>query len=340
MVCLAMNSSARIIRVNNNPGTATQYTTLAAAHAAAVAGDTLHLEGSPNGYGSATIDKKLVIIGPGYYLAENPNSQYSPQSAKVGNIKMYTGSKGSVLMGLDFSGGELEIYSDGIIVKRNRFVRAYGNNSPENSVARITVGYLYPRQGNEYIPVNNIFVLQNYGVSVDVNYASTGLLIANNYLLPYYSCLDMHANSDGIIRNNIFKGSVIVSNGSTFQNNIMFSGTFSGTPMVFSNNMANQTQFGSINGNKGNVVMTTVFAGQGSLPYSDRQWVLKEGSPAKGAGYSDDPQVQVDAGMFGGQLPYVLAGLPSVPAIYHFEVTPIGSDTEPVNVTIKAKSVH
>ncbi|MBX2923852.1 MAG: hypothetical protein KF746_16735 [Chitinophagaceae bacterium] len=339
MLCRAENSFARIIRVNNNPGTATQYTTLIAAHDEASNGDTIHLEGSPTSYGTATIQKKLVIIGAGYYLAENPNSQYLPQSSKVGTIQMYAGSKGSVLMGLDFNGAHLAIYSDGIIIKRNRFNQyAYGN--PEYNIGQILVAYIYPRTVSADIPVNNILILQNYGVRIDVQYACSGILISNNYIISGGASLEMNANSDAIIRNNIFRNSVSVSNGSTFQNNIMLSGNFNASPTIFTNNIGNSTQFGTENGNKSNITMTSVFVGLGTSPYSDRQWVLKEDSPAKGAAYGSTAQNPIDAGIFGGQLPYVLAGLPSVPAIYYFDATPIGSNTEPINVTIKAKSVN
>lgn len=339
MICLLENTFARIIRVNNNPGIATQYTTLIAAHDEASNGDTIHLEGSPTSYGNATIQKKLVIIGPGFYLAENPNSQYLPQSAKVGTLNMYAGSKGSVLMGLDFNGAGLEIYSDGIIVKRNRF-NQFANNHPEYNAGRILVAFIYPRTVSADIPVNNILILQNYGVRIDVEHACSGILISNNYIISGGNSLEMNANSDAIIRNNIFRNTVYVSNGSTFQNNIMLSGNFNGSPTIFTNNLGNSTQFGTENGNKSNITMTSVFVGLGVSPYSDRQWVLKEDSPAKGAAYGSTTQNPIDAGIFGGQLPYVLAGLSSVPAIYYFDVSPIGSSTEPINVTIKAKSVN
>ncbi len=86
--------------------------------------------------------------------------------------------------------------------------------------------------------------------------------------------------------------------------------------------------------------MTTVFVGTGTGISSDGQWKLKSGSPAIGAGYGSTTGSPIDAGIFGGQSSYVLAGLPPVPTIYFFENQPIGSNADPIDVTIKVKSVN
>src|SRR4051812_28120195 len=108
IVCLSVTSSyAKIWRVNNNPNVTADFTTLSAAHTGASSGDTLHLEGSPTSYGSMTCTKKLVIIGPGFFLSQNPNTQALKQTARVDNISFNVGSAGSEIMGLDFNGSSL-----------------------------------------------------------------------------------------------------------------------------------------------------------------------------------------------------------------------------------------
>ncbi|RZL18408.1 MAG: hypothetical protein EOO96_27415 [Pedobacter sp.] len=84
--------------------------------------------------------------------------------------------------------------------------------------------------------------------------------------------------------------------------------------------------------------MGTVFIGKGTGISSDGQWKLKAGSPAIGAGYGSTPTTPIDAGMFSGNTPYVLAGQPSMPSIYFFENQPVGSNSDPIDVTIKVKS--
>jgi hypothetical protein len=115
----------------------------------------------------------------------------------------------------------------------------------------------------------------------------------------------------------------------------MYTGYFSGTGNLVSNNIGNSTQFGTSNGNQSNVTMTNVFTGTGS---ADQGFLLKVGSPAIGAGYGSTLASPVDCGIFGGNTPYVVAGQVNMPAIYFFDNSPTGSNTDPIKVTVKVKS--
>ena len=196
------------------------------------------------------------------------------------------------------------------------------------------------------LPLSNIVVSQNFGLTINVAAKATGILITNNYCATssWYgeentiSALQADPTSICLVQNNIFRrGAVNVTN-SSFTNNIMITGTFSGTGNLLANNLGNNTQFGSTNGNKQNVTMSSVFVGTGAGISTDGQYKLKVGSPAIGAGYGSTAGNQIDAGMFGGTRPYILAGLPPVPSVYFFENDPIGSNTDPITVNIKVKS--
>jgi hypothetical protein len=342
LTLLATQSFAKIWRVNNNNGVTADFTTLSAAHAGASAGDTLHLEGSPNSYGGLNASKKLVIIGAGFFLSQNPNTQALKQTSRVDGITLSNGSEGSELMGLDFSGHSLSIYANDIVVKRNKFTSNNGNTLDWSSG---TIGTHYANN-NGSIPANNIIITQNYGVRIDVNYASSGILISNNYITLGSSggetsttaCLYLQANAIALVQNNVIRNGKIVAHNSNFSNNIMVAGFFEGTGNLVSNNIANGTQFGTANDNKANVDMSTVFVGAGEGISQDGQWKLKVGSPAIGAGFGSTAGNPVDAGMYSGQSSYVLSGMPPVPSIYFFENQPIGSNTDPIDVTVKVKS--
>ena len=84
--------------------------------------------------------------------------------------------------------------------------------------------------------------------------------------------------------------------------------------------------------------MSTVFVGTGTGISDDGQWRLAVGSPAIQAGFGSTPAKPIDAGMYGANTPYVVSGLPTVPSIYFFENTAIGSNSVPINVSIKVKS--
>jgi hypothetical protein len=91
LTCLLLHSIAsfgKIWIVDSNAGsTAKDFTNLQSAHDGATAGDTLYLVGSPVNYitTKVTITKRLVIIGPGYFLNENPDTQTNVASAFLNN---------------------------------------------------------------------------------------------------------------------------------------------------------------------------------------------------------------------------------------------------------------
>jgi hypothetical protein len=66
---------------------------------------------------------------------------------------------------------------------------------------------------------------------------------------------------------------------------------------------------------------------------NDGIFQLKAGSPAIGAGVGG-----VDMGLFGGSDPYVLSGLPAIPAIWFISAPSSGSGASGLQVQIKAKS--
>jgi hypothetical protein len=339
LLCLLLNSQqslAKIWRINNNPGVTADFTDLQAAHNGAASGDTIHIEGSPTSYGAATFNKKLIVLGPGYFLDERPNTQALLQSGKTGTITFNMGSEGSVVMGLDFLSSGISIFTDDILIRRNKFSSPNGT-TPDYSIGVIN---LYYHSNNSAIPSNNVIISQNYGVKIAVNYASTGVLITNNYIAfeawggdaTTSTCLAANASAILLVQNNIFRRGKVLTYNSNFTNNIMVNGQFEGTGNLSS------TQFGTTNGNQSNVTMTNVFVGVATDVTAEGQWKLKVGSPAIGAGYGSTAGNPIDCGMYSGQNIYVLNGMPSMPAIYSFEVQPIGSNTDPIDVKVKVKS--
>ncbi len=343
LICAVLTVSAKIWRVNNIPGVNADFTTLQAAHDGAAAGDTLHLEGSPNSYGNLNCNKKLAIIGPGFFLGENPNTQAVALTAFVGSVSFNVGSEGSIIMGCDFNNSNCQVFCDNIVIRRNKFSQRSGNTI-DYYCGTI---YLYYQSNSTGLPVNNIIISQNFGIYIEAaSRANTGILISNNYLgwngyggdATTGVCVNLHANSVAILQNNVFRRGRVISYNSNLSNNIMVVGSLEGTGNLLANNIANGTQFGNANGNQENVDMGTVFVGAGSGISSDGTWKLKAGSPAIGAGFGSTPGTPIDCGMYGGYFPYVLSGMPPIPSIYFFENQPVGSNSDPIDVSIKVKS--
>ena len=96
-LCLTMGAYANILRVNNVDSSA-PYASIATAVAAAADGDTIMVDGTSVDYDDVTINKRLVVIGPGYWLRKNEIATEAAQDATIGAIT--TTQEGTVLMGL------------------------------------------------------------------------------------------------------------------------------------------------------------------------------------------------------------------------------------------------
>ncbi|WP_114781787.1 hypothetical protein [Botryobacter ruber] len=337
VVLTTSHTFAKTWRVNNNAGDNTaNFTTLSDAHAAATAGDTIYLEGSPTSYGALTCTKKLVILGPGYFLAENNIGNLDTQSAKVGSFSMSNGSQGSQIIGLDFNGSTIHLMTSDITIKQNKF----GNVNTSGVLTSSGVIYL-----NWGTTSNNIIITQNFGVNINYssNNANSGILIMNNVISVGSSdnttstCLQLSDFTMAVVQNNIFVRGKVNAHRAAFTNNIMVNGFFEPRENSTSNNLASATQFGTENGNQANVAMSAVFLNTGS---PDERWKLIAGSPAIGAGYGSTSANPIDAGIFWGNTPYKLSGLFGIPVIYFMNVQSVGSSTDPIDVTVKVKSTN
>jgi hypothetical protein len=339
-VFVAVTAQAKIWRVNNNVGIAADFITIQAAHNAAASGDTIYVEGSNTAYGNLSSSKQLTIIGPGYFLDQVANTQAIPLTAKVGSVSLNQGATGTIIQGMDFDGNTLSIYVNDVTIRKNKFSSASSNNDVYY-YGLITL-YNLNNNGNNN-GVSNIVISQNCGVKISATKPSNNILITNNILgydMNYgdattNACIDGGVNTVMLIQNNIIRRGKINVYGSTITNNIMTVGFFAPNNNLYSNNIGNSTQFGSDNGNKSNVSMADVFTNTGA---PDEAFKLKAGSPAIGAGYGSTAGNPIDCGIFSGSTPYVVAGQVNMPAIYYFSNQPIGSNADPIKVTIKVKA--
>ncbi len=92
------------------------------------------IEGSPDSYSDLICTKRLVIKGPGYYLDENPGISANKLSAQVSSLYLNSGSKGSLIMGIQIS-WNLSISDDNITVRRC----SLGSNESIDNNENITI---------------------------------------------------------------------------------------------------------------------------------------------------------------------------------------------------------
>ena len=117
----AVLAFSTIHKVDKNTANNPDFTTLQDAHDGATDGDTLYVYGSGSHYGSLTLTKKLIIIGTGYFLDENPETQVEAISAICRQIIFESGSEGSIVSGMEITcSANMNIKTSNITLKRNK----------------------------------------------------------------------------------------------------------------------------------------------------------------------------------------------------------------------------
>lgn len=319
-------AQAKIWRVDNNGGSPGDFTTVAGAIADSrvVDNDTLYFNGSGTSYGDATISKRVFMFGPGYFLAQNTETQASPTAATVGTLTFSSGASGSLITGMSFA--RFDINADNILVKRN-----YGTNGSGTEVVLVRTG-----RSNVLI-VQNYLYQSYYGRCVWVQGGCSNVLVSNNFLGTFYNSNDpsyaaLYSQSSLTVTQNMVYRAWVITDNSSITNNIIREGGIQLNSNGVFNNIGSDgnTPAPAGNNNQQNVTMSNVFVLTGS---DDAVWKLKAGSPALAAGQNGE-----DVGMYGGTDPYVLSGLPAIPAIWFFAAPSSGSGASGLQVRIKAKS--
>jgi hypothetical protein len=313
-------SAQHLHRVNNNTDFDADFTTIQDAVTAASDNDTIYVEGSATEYEGATINKPLTIVGPGFFLGENPTTQANNTSATIDSeIIFASGSEGSTIMGCEFSfGNYLTISVSDISVIRNRLYQLEFDGTSNNIV--IVQNYIDGHINAGTGDITNTIISNNIIKGATYAQNSSGPLIVSNNVYwtdSWTYPIDCHNAS---IQNNIITNeysTISQNSGNTISYNIMAS------------------DGADSDGNQYNIDMNLVFADfDGTLQLSsDGKWELKAASPALGAGSGG-----VDCGAFGGPSPYVLSGIPDLPHIYEANVPAAATTESGLPVTIKVMS--
>jgi len=339
LTLLTSLSYAKIWIVDNNGGSKiADFTTIQAAHDGAADGDTLYVIGSPTNYDGLVCVKMLVIFGPGYFLNENPKTQMNVNPAQLSSIQFKEGSDGSIIQGIQITEySSITVNAANITIKNNRI-----------TCRRTAIGLT---EG-----ANNCLITQNIisggesgtgegyaAIDVPSNVAISNIVISNNILLGNGVGALRTRDAKCLIKNNFIWICGSITNSSVY-NNIFDSPSHFGT--TFSGFGENSSTYNCIftypihldadpakyPNCQYEIQLTDIFVGITGNS-TDGQYQLKEGSPAIGAGLNG-----VDCGMFGGANPYVLSGLPPIPAIYEADIATTGSIDDGLPVKIKVKA--
>ncbi len=335
-----MYANARILYLNNNVETdASNRVFKTVAELMQFSGtspnDTVYVTGSNQQYGDITLTKKMVFIGPGYFMSQNPQTPMNKIPAYFDDVVFTTGSEGSVFMGITsyYSNSNYWVYVNNISI-----INCYitddiwiGNSSWDTNVENLIIeGCFF---GEDYSGTN---FYSNY-TGILVNFVFKNNIVKGGFYLPN--------GSNGIISNNIFLNDHFQTGASSnFQihNNICMSDSDDDFIMQslsesVSHNISAADFFGDENGNIGWQTAVNLFIGAGDTnnEYStDGYYQLNHHSnnnPAIG-GANDGG----DIGAFGGPEPYQLSGVPDIPIIFEINTGGIVSGDEvPVHIKIR-----
>ncbi|MDR2037412.1 MAG: hypothetical protein LBQ60_05765 [Bacteroidales bacterium] len=367
LICLITGGysvTAAIWRVNNNPGVACDYTNFTQEVIDnASAGDTIHIEGSVTPYNATVqVDKELYILGPGYDLTANTETQHYKQSAKINSIKFSSGSEKSVLAGVEHM-AHAQATTTGITVA----ITGTTWTGPRITVAASNIKIINCRL--YWIDIDNSGTGELKDIDIKKCWFSPGLVrtttanganilglnIGNNFFrnqhaTSAYSTIILDSNTTANIISNTFYGGfvVTVTNSSTINNNVFFN-ISNKVATALTNDPTNSYNYnifnvaslgGMINAQNNNVqnletVPLNWFSGSGGNELVDAYFSAKSGSPSP---IIDAGGVAINQlGMYGGLSPYNLSGLTSIPAVYEI-VMPNEVSADGFDVTIKVRA--
>lgn len=302
---------AKVWRVNNNDDSA-NFNDIDVAHnsSAVVNGDTLYVEGSRTRYSSLTCTKRLTIIGPGYFLEDNKLSAHF-FSARTSTFTFNNGSEGSKVIGMVFDQNS--------------------SSSANSNTNNITIERCYMRGSVTLGNTEGIRIIGNYLRGFLGRNSSTTfdeVYFNNNIVTGSIS----NSDTENIItlNNNILLGSSFSFRAFQVHNNILIDGTatININSTNVEKNISTNNIFGENNINVNNI--DALFVG-GESP--DGKYQLAENSAAKNSGVGG-----VDIGIFGGDDPYVISGLPPIPIISILELDDAASVETGLKVKIKITS--
>jgi hypothetical protein len=357
-----LTTQAKIWRVNNDASKGADYTDIQTciSNINTFNGDTVHIEPSTNVYAGANINKSVIIIGNGYFLAGpggNANLQQNVATTRVNFLNFnqgsaatpFSGSNGCSIAGLDIAGGlqlnnVANITITRCLIGGDITFNAYGNTA----VAGIRITKNFITSG---LNATNFTGTPSVDVTFENNIFSLPAGFANGNI-----SIVLPTTMKGLFRNNIFNegSSRLGINNFYVTNNIFTGAVLNNTNVnnVYKNNIfvaanAGNGVLNGVNGNVTGVAITNIFATNVTLSTSigDNRFQLLTGgpnpNPAIDGGETIGAVVTPDCGSFGATDPYRPSGIPAVPTIYSLIIptgVPTGATSMQISVSTRSNN--
>ena len=298
-IILKIDTDQRRWYVDNNENRIADFRNINQAIQASNVGDTLYIAGSSEPYFGASLTSSRVLLGPGYFLAENQNTQYNKESAFIGGTLNITNN---ITVGGNLNGSSTKVYG----LEANR-IFLQNVVSTEDTLSNVDIEGVKTNRILIGGSTKNLNITNSFVGEMDILGESLGTLELSSY------------RQNNTINNNIirkirpFDGSVGFSNEITNASNIDFSFNTIDTIAVGIENF---------------VVENSLIRSDESLNLSssgsfigDYSSLLQNNS---GTFSIDNDFAPLDNGIsqgaFAGANPYQLSGLPPIPRISNIEI--------------------
>lgn len=286
-------------------------------------------------YGAVTLTKRLNIYGTGYFLSNTQTPTLG--SSFVGSFALNTGSAGTIIAG--FITENIYVNTDNCLIYSNH-VNNTINIGPSNTTQNVQIKKNYIKSGGINLSNNSInFNISNniiVGYQLNMNTSGYGEFQLNTFVVQntYYNNsirFQGGSYSNVIFKNNIFCSIMDESYISDFLHQIR--------PSYLKNNIFKDSYTFNSQldpSNKFGVTQESTYVGfptNTNNIQEDARYQLQSSAVAKTAGEGNS-----ECGAFGGNDPYVLSGIPSIPSIYQLTVPSQVPANGTLNIQIKAKT--
>ena len=189
---LTLAANARILRVNNTLGSSAPYQTIETAIETAAEGDTIMVDASTQTYGPVDINKRVVVLGPGYWLAENGITEEGPSYAMMGSgVQNPTiTAEGVVIKGMTFY-RDITVKAAKAVINKCNFGGSIRLEGADNCIIHqniVSVGVRSDQYNkSSYCQVTNNIIMDEINGFVDSYIAYNTMHIENN-LFNLYTC--------------------------------------------------------------------------------------------------------------------------------------------------------
>jgi hypothetical protein len=320
LLVLISYSYAATLTVDNRTPSAGQYSTIQAAHDAAVSGDDIYVYPSPNTYDGITVTKQVHIYGSGW------GYNYAFDGiciTKAGNVIFGSGSEGASISGMELSQCSIGAYGVNVshcLVTAGMIIQANSVTIKENRVLWIEVN------SGSLIEISKNYI---YGVRIGWN-ANCSISIASGCSVNVFQNI-ISSPDHGIF---LYQGSstaYIVGNTINCPGHTIIS--YGPIPIGANNIIATSTY-----GLDATYWLNNIVCEDLSLFFVDAangDYHLAPGSPAIGAGENG-----IDCGAYGGSSPFNdKLNTPELPTVIQLLTpTTIVPGSEPMPITIKART--